>query len=90
MYVVTNLSVEPHVTFPCDAIETVVYDSDSGAYIPSEDPDGFRALIIVHDSPSQEHYTETLFAYEGHTLSGAEPYGSFEWVEQEEEEESVA
>ena len=88
MYKVTNLTTQ-EITY-CDAIETIIYSE--GNYIPSEEPDGFRALTIVHISDTEETYTEKVFVYEGHTLSGTEDIGKVEFEEGEtdvlEEQES--
>ena len=83
MYIVTNLTT--HEQTAVDAIETVIYDAESGAYIPSENPDGFRALTIVHISPTEERYDEVVYAFEGHTLSGVEPTGKYELQEADDE-----
>ena len=81
MYIVTNL--DTGVTSECDAIETVIYDSEK--YIPSDNPDGFKAMTIQHISPTEEVYTEVVYAFEGHTLSGAEPVGEYVWEDDPEE-----
>ena len=84
MYIVTNLSVEPHTQTECDAIETIVYDAENEKYVPSETPDGFRALKIEYVSPTEQIYVETIYAFEGHTLSGVEPIGKYEWQDEPE------
>ena len=82
MYIVTNL--DTGVTSECDAIETIIYDGEK--YVPSDNPDGFRALTIEHISPTEEIYVETIYCFEGHTLSGTEDIGEYEWQDEPEPE----
>jgi hypothetical protein len=90
MYIVRNLSVTPPTEEECDAIETIIYDAGSGKYVPSDNPDGFRALKIEYISPTEQIYIETIYAFEGHTLSGTEPTGEYEWQEEPEPEPDSA
>lgn len=85
MYIVTNLSATPPTQSECDAIETVIYNKKKKAYIPSENPDGFKAFVIEHISPTEEICVVTVYAFEGHTLSGNEPFGEYEWRDDTEE-----
>lgn len=84
MYIVTNLDM--HTETECDAIEKIIYDSEKEIYVSSDNPDGFKALVIEHISPTEEHYIETVYAFEGHTLSGDEPIGEYRWEDDEPEE----
>lgn len=83
MYIIINKSTKSPSTQECDAIETVIYDKKSGEYIPSEKPDGFKALVIDHISPTEEKYIETIYVFEGHTMKGNEPTGEITWVDDE-------
>ena len=76
MYTVTNIT--KGTTSECDAIETI--KAIDGQYTPAEHniADGFKALTIVHVSPSEEHYEEEVFVFEGHYLTGTEDTGMFE------------
>ena len=82
MYIVTNLTT--HEQTECDAIETIIFDGEK--YVPSDNPDGFRAMQIKYISPTEEVYIETIYAFEGHTLSGGEPTGEYIWVDEDEDE----
>ncbi|MBQ8109704.1 MAG: hypothetical protein IJ124_06060 [Clostridia bacterium] len=84
MYIIHNLTTGTDST--CDALEFIT--ARDGAYVPAEQnaADGFRALTIVRESNSREHYTEELFAFDGHTLLGGEPTGSWEDAPEEPDE----
>ena len=75
MYLVRNITQGTRSA--CDAIETI--KAIDGRYVATEleSSDGFKALTIVHVSPSEEYYTEEVFVYEGHYLTGVEDTGSF-------------
>lgn len=78
MYIVRNIT--QGVTTECDAIETITVIN--GQYVPAEqsDADGFKAMTIVHVSPSEEYYNVEIFAYPDHILKGTEDEGVFEFV----------
>ena len=82
MYYVHNITNGE--TFPCDAVETIVFRN--GKYHPAERDaaDGFNALIIRKRRNNSEYYDSIPFVYEGHTLAGTEDVGTFEWVDDEE------
>lgn len=84
MYVIINKSTKSPSTQECDAIETVIYNKETDSYIPSEKPDGFKALVIERKSPSEEYYIETVYVFDGHTMKGNEPIGEITWVDDEE------
>jgi len=81
MYYVHNITRDE--TFPCDAVETIVYEG--GQYHPAEHnvADGFNAMVIKTEEDGSEYYEVTPFVYEGHILSGTENEGSFEWIDDE-------
>ena len=85
MYIVTNIT--KGTTSECDAIETI--KAVDNKYIPAEQDiaDGFKALTIVHVSPSEEYFTEEVFVYDGHYLTGTEDTGMFEDIPEPEPEE---
>lgn len=85
MYYVHNITQDE--TFPCDAIETIVYKD--GRYHPAERDvaDGFNAMIIKKKRDNSEYYDIIPFVYEGHTLAGTEDVGTFEWIEEDPEED---
>lgn len=69
----------------CDAIEYIAVCD--GVIVPTEqsEADGFKALVIVDVSPTEQYYTETLYAFPDHTLDGFDvPTGIFEEVEETE------
>lgn len=83
MYIVRNLT--DGTDNKCDAVEYI--RADGLGYRPEEQDraDGFKALTIVREDPSHEHYDETVYVFEGHTLHGIEPTGSFESEEEADE-----
>ena len=82
MIKVYNLTKQTEST--CDAIETI---NNEYRPVELEFADGFKALTIVHVSPSEEYYTEEIFAFEDHTLPNNEDTGRYEEEEDPEEEE---
>lgn len=76
MYIVTNHTDGTETR--CDAIEYISVDGK--VYKPAEQDaaDGFKALTIVREDASHEHYEEAVYVFEGHMLHGIEPTGSFE------------
>ena len=70
----------------CDAIEYIT--ARDGVIVPAEqsDADGFKAMVIVDVSPTEQYYATTLYAFPDHTLDGFDvPTGTFEEVEEETE-----
>ena len=83
MYIVTNITAQTETE--CDAIEKITYDKKKKVYISSDNPDGFKALVIEHISPTEEHYIETVYVFSGHTMKGNEPIGEYRWEDEPDE-----
>lgn len=71
-----------------DAIETCAVINGVLRPIEAVNADGFKAMVIVHVSPSEEYYDETLYVLPNHTLDGYDvPVGTYEWEPEPEPDE---
>ena len=83
MYIVHSNGTES----TCDAIETVTSINGTIKPIEVNKADGFHAMVIVHVSPSEEYYDETLYVLPDHTLDGYDvPVGTYTWEDEPEPE----